>query len=56
MKHMISVEVVPSTRFFYFLDAERSYRATQLAYRQMLGAYLIALGQIHQAVGTRSLP
>jgi len=39
-----------------FLDAERSYRATQLAYRQTLAAYLTALEQVRQAVGTRSLP
>ena len=39
-----------------FLDAERSYRATQLAYRQSLAAYLQALEQLREAVGTRSLP
>jgi cobalt-zinc-cadmium efflux system outer membrane protein len=39
-----------------FLDAERSYRATQLAYRQALASYLLALEQVRQAVGTRSLP
>jgi cobalt-zinc-cadmium efflux system outer membrane protein len=39
-----------------FLDAERSYRSTQLAYRQTLAAYLTALEQVRQAVGTRSLP
>ena len=39
-----------------FLDAERSYRATQLAYRQALASYLIALEQLREAVGTRSLP
>ncbi|MBZ5617246.1 MAG: TolC family protein [Acidobacteriia bacterium] len=39
-----------------FLDTERSYRATQLAYRQAIGAYLTALEQLRQAVGTRSLP
>jgi cobalt-zinc-cadmium efflux system outer membrane protein len=38
-----------------FLDAERSYRATQLAYRQAVAAYLTALEQLRQAVGTRSL-
>ena len=38
-----------------FLDAERSYRATQLAYRQALAAYLLALEQLREAVGTRSL-
>jgi cobalt-zinc-cadmium efflux system outer membrane protein len=39
-----------------FLDAERNYRATQLAYRQALASYLLALEQLRQAVGTRSLP
>jgi outer membrane protein, heavy metal efflux system len=39
-----------------FLDAERSYRATQLAYRQALASYLLAVEQLREAVGTRSLP
>jgi outer membrane protein, heavy metal efflux system len=39
-----------------FLDAERSYRSVQLAYRQALGSYMTALEQLKQAVGTRSLP
>jgi outer membrane protein, heavy metal efflux system len=39
-----------------FLDAERSYRATQLAYRQSLASYLTALEQLREAVGTRMLP
>jgi len=39
-----------------FLDAERSYRATQLAYRQALASYLTAVEQLREAVGTRSLP
>lgn len=39
-----------------FLDAERSYRAVQLAYRQALGSYMTALEQLKQAVGTRNLP
>jgi cobalt-zinc-cadmium efflux system outer membrane protein len=39
-----------------FLDAERSYRATQLAYRQSLAAYLLALEQLREATGTRNLP
>jgi len=39
-----------------FLDAERSYRATELAYRQTLASYLLALEQLREAVGTRSLP
>ena len=44
-----------ATSLLDFLDAERSYRATQLAYRQALAAYLSALEQLYQAVGTRSL-
>jgi cobalt-zinc-cadmium efflux system outer membrane protein len=39
-----------------FLDAERSYRATELAYRQSLAAYLTAVEQLREAVGVRSLP
>jgi cobalt-zinc-cadmium efflux system outer membrane protein len=39
-----------------FLDAERSYRATQLAYRQSLASYLLALEQLREAVGVRNLP
>lgn len=38
-----------------FLDAERNYRATQLAYRQSLASYLLALEQLRQAAGTRAL-
>jgi cobalt-zinc-cadmium efflux system outer membrane protein len=39
-----------------FLDAERSYRATQLAYRQSLASYLLSLEQLREAVGTRNIP
>jgi cobalt-zinc-cadmium efflux system outer membrane protein len=39
-----------------FLDAERSYRATQLAYRQALASYMLALEQLRQTVGVRNLP
>jgi len=39
-----------------YLDAERSYRATQLAYRQALASYMTALEQLKEAVGTRNLP
>jgi len=35
------------------LDAERSYRATQLAYRQALAAHMIAAEQVNEAVGTQ---
>jgi len=38
-----------------FLDAERNYRVTQLAYRQALASYLVAAEQLRQAVGTRSI-
>ena len=38
-----------------FLDAERSYRSTQLAYRQALASYMTALEQLKQAVGSRNL-
>jgi cobalt-zinc-cadmium efflux system outer membrane protein len=44
------------TSLLNFLDAERNYRATQLAYRQALASYLLALEQLRQAVGTRALP
>lgn len=39
-----------------FLDSERSYRATQLGYRQALASYLLAVEQLREAVGTRSIP
>jgi len=39
-----------------FLDAERSYRATQLAYRQSLASYMLAVEQLREATGNRSLP
>jgi cobalt-zinc-cadmium efflux system outer membrane protein len=39
-----------------FLDAERSYRATRLAYRQALAGWLQAVEQLREAVGTRNLP
>jgi outer membrane protein, heavy metal efflux system len=39
-----------------FLDAERSYRSTQLAYRQSLATYMLAMEQLREAVGTRNLP
>jgi len=38
------------------LDAERTDRATQLAYRQALAAYLISVRQINFAVGRQVLP
>jgi cobalt-zinc-cadmium efflux system outer membrane protein len=39
-----------------FLDAERNYRANQIAYRQSLATYMVALEQLRASVGTRSLP
>jgi cobalt-zinc-cadmium efflux system outer membrane protein len=39
-----------------YLDAERSYRAIQLAYRQSLATYMLAIEQLREAVGTRNLP
>lgn len=39
-----------------YLDAERTYRANQLAYRQALATYMTTLEQLRQAVGTRTLP
>ena len=45
-----------ATGLLDFLDAERSYRATELAYRQALATYMTSLEQLRQAVGTRSLP
>jgi cobalt-zinc-cadmium efflux system outer membrane protein len=35
------------------LDAERSYRATQLAYRQALAAFMTSVEQINSAVGKK---
>jgi outer membrane protein, heavy metal efflux system len=52
------------TRFSYehgaaslldFLDAERSYRSTELSYRQALATYMTSLEQLRQAVGARDL-
>jgi len=39
-----------------FLDAERTFRATQLAYRQQLAAYLTNLAQLEAAVGISLAP
>jgi cobalt-zinc-cadmium efflux system outer membrane protein len=39
-----------------FLDAERSYRAVELAYRQALSSYMTAIEQLKQSVGARNLP
>src|SRR4029077_10916062 len=37
------------------LDAERTYRSTQLAYRQALAAYMTSVQQINFAVGRQVL-
>jgi outer membrane protein, heavy metal efflux system len=59
-----ATQALDITRFSYehgaaslldFLDAERSYRSTELGYRQALAAYMTALEQLRQAVGTRDL-
>lgn len=39
-----------------YLDAERSYRSVQLAYRQALSSYMTAIEQLKEAEGTRNLP
>jgi cobalt-zinc-cadmium efflux system outer membrane protein len=39
-----------------FLDAERSYRAEELGYRQTLASYLLALEQMRESVGVRNIP
>jgi cobalt-zinc-cadmium efflux system outer membrane protein len=39
-----------------FLDAERTYRTTQFAYRQALANYMLSVEQLQQATGVRLLP
>jgi len=39
-----------------FLEAERTFRANQLAYRQALAAWMVSLEQVREAAGTRNLP
>ena len=38
------------------LDAERTYRTTQLAYRQALAAYMTNVQQINFVVGKQVMP
>ena len=45
-----------ATSLLDFLDTERTYRSTQLSYRQALAAYLLSVEQLRQAACTRSLP
>jgi outer membrane protein, heavy metal efflux system len=39
-----------------YLDAQRDYRATQVAYINLVGAYLTAAGQLNLAVGKEAIP
>jgi cobalt-zinc-cadmium efflux system outer membrane protein len=44
-----------ATALLDFLVAQRNYDSIELAYRQILAAYLTAVEQLRQAVGSRSL-
>lgn len=39
-----------------YLDAQRDYRATQVAYISLVGSYLNAAGQLNMAVGREAIP
>jgi cobalt-zinc-cadmium efflux system outer membrane protein len=39
-----------------YLDAQRDYRATEVAYVNLVGAYLTAAGQLNMAVGREAIP
>ncbi len=39
-----------------YLDAQRDYRATQVAYANLVGSYLTAAGQLNLAVGREVIP
>jgi outer membrane protein, heavy metal efflux system len=45
-----------ATSILDFLDAERTYRATQLAYRKELAAYVTNLAQLEAAVSAEGAP
>lgn len=45
-----------ATSILDFLDAERTYRSTELAYRKELAGYLTSLAQLESAVGTPVTP
>ncbi|MGE5361297.1 MAG: TolC family protein [Bacteroidales bacterium] len=45
-----------ATGLLDLLDAERTYRATQLAYRQALAAHLTSIEQLNFAVGKQVIP
>lgn len=44
-----------SARLLDFLDAQRSYRSTELSYRQALASYMGALETLKESVGNRDL-
>jgi outer membrane protein, heavy metal efflux system len=39
-----------------FLNSQSDYRQVQLAYAQLIGAYLTAAGQLNLAVGREAIP
>ncbi|HLK63643.1 MAG TPA: TolC family protein [Bryobacteraceae bacterium] len=39
-----------------YLDSQRDYRATQVAYINLVGAYLVAAAQVNMAVGREAIP
>jgi cobalt-zinc-cadmium efflux system outer membrane protein len=39
-----------------YLDAEKTYRDTHLAYLNFIGSYLTAAAQMNQAVGREVIP
>jgi outer membrane protein, heavy metal efflux system len=39
-----------------YLDAQREYRATEVAYINLVGSYLTAVGQLDLAVGQEVTP
>lgn len=39
-----------------YLDAQRDYRATEVAYINLVGSYLTAAGQLNMAVGREVIP
>lgn len=39
-----------------YLDAQRDYRATRVAYINLIGSYLTAVGQLNMAVGREVIP
>ena len=60
-----SAEVRDTVKFAYgsggaslldFLDAQKSYRDTQLNYLNLLGSYLSAVNQLNLAVGREVMP